>query len=564
MKKNSPFALILLLTTALILSLLGGCGGGGGSWRYDPGIPAQVTSVTAKSGNGLVTLNWTASPAASSYNIYYVSAQQAATVTKTNGVKLNVATAPQVITGLTNGTTYLFMVTAVNHNGESAESQQVSATPGPITNADLSGTWYFHTLVSGDGARWERGVVTVDATGDALVSGFSASSGSAQASGGFAVAITGDGEVSQSGAGAWPLFHGVMNSRKEMIVATFCPTLTSRAITIFQRKKDDGEPDYSITDIMGTGQGSVGGNGPTRFAYHQLSTGAGGDWEYGNGRVGQHGNRWLDEYKDVTYWDYASPTFHVREGYDFLWKATSFGIDRDGLVSEYWNYAQTGTFNTLTPHDAHEVVFSGRMTADRTVVVGVGTRSDAGGLNPRHFLRVMELNFKPVDANIRGGEKNPITLANLAGSYRFHRLVSSGTAPVGSYGVMTISDAGVTTFPTSLDSATGAVSGAEPFTLDYLTDTGSGGKMYKDFANFVSVAQDGTGHYYIDGNPATPHHTYYDFWSYPSDITLPATWLQLRLSTSYYNEHGSLSYTGDLFVLTRGEAAGSSLIIGVK
>lgn len=560
---------VLLLTALLFLSLLAGCSGGGPT-RYDPGIPAQVASVTAKSGNGLVTLNWSASTAATSYNVYYVSAREADTVTRSNSTRLNVETAPQVISGLDNGTTYLFMVTALNRDGESEESQQVSATPGPITNADLSGAWYFHTLVSGDGGRWERGLVTIDANGAALVSDYSDSSGSTQAPAGFSVSITGDGEVTQSGAGAWPSFHGVMNSRKEMIVATFCPTLTSRAITVFQRKKDDGEPDYTIADIMGAGSGqnpndpTLSGNGPTRFSYHQLSAGANNDWEYGNARVGQHGNTWLDEYKDVTYWDYASPTFHLREGYDFFWKVTSFGIDRDGLVSEYWNYEQTGTFNTLTPHGAHEVVFSGRMTADRTVVVGVGTRSDAGGLNPRHFLRIMELNFKPVDQSIRGSKENPITLANLAGSYRFHKLTSSGSSSAGAYGVMTVSDAGVTTFPTHNDSATGTSSGADSFTLSYLPDTGSGGKTYGDFANYASAARDGAAHYYLGGNPATPFHTYYDFWSYPSDITRPATWLKLQLSGSYYNEHGSLSYTGDLFVLTRGETSGSSLIIGIK
>jgi fibronectin type 3 domain-containing protein len=81
--------------------------------------------VTA--GDGKVTVSWTAAAGATSYNIYYSTA--AGQETTASGVKFPNATSPQVITGLINGTTYYFVVTAVNDSGESSVSSEKSATP---------------------------------------------------------------------------------------------------------------------------------------------------------------------------------------------------------------------------------------------------------------------------------------------------------------------------------------------------------------------------------------------------------------------------------------------------
>ena len=83
----------------------------------------------------------------------------------------------------------------------------------------------------------------------------------------------------------------------------------------------------------------------------------------------------------------------------------------------------------------------------------------------------------------------------------------------------------------------------------------NGIKLYTDFANFTTPVQSGVSHYY--DAYGKPYHTYYDYWSY-GRTTQP---LALPISPDYYNEHGSLSYNHDLFVMTRTDSAGYSMII---
>jgi Bacterial Ig-like domain len=90
------------------------------------GVPAAPLGVTATPGNGQVTLDWLASSGSTSYNVYYGSAPG---VTTTTGTPVVGVRAPAVHMGLTNNTTYYYILTAVNSFGESLASAEVSATP---------------------------------------------------------------------------------------------------------------------------------------------------------------------------------------------------------------------------------------------------------------------------------------------------------------------------------------------------------------------------------------------------------------------------------------------------
>ncbi|HWJ36798.1 MAG TPA: SBBP repeat-containing protein [Steroidobacteraceae bacterium] len=87
---------------------------------------AAPLSVTATGGVNQVTLAWSAVGGATSYNIYQgtVSGGESAVPMRTvyGGTT-------QVVSGLSNGIAYYYEITAVNVNGESAKSSEVSATP---------------------------------------------------------------------------------------------------------------------------------------------------------------------------------------------------------------------------------------------------------------------------------------------------------------------------------------------------------------------------------------------------------------------------------------------------
>ena len=88
--------------------------------------PSPPTGVSATADNKQVTISWNEVPGATSYNLYWSTVSG---VNKATGTRISNVTAPYTHTGRENGTTYYYVVTAVNGYGESSESSEVSARP---------------------------------------------------------------------------------------------------------------------------------------------------------------------------------------------------------------------------------------------------------------------------------------------------------------------------------------------------------------------------------------------------------------------------------------------------
>jgi hypothetical protein len=88
-------------------------------------VPASPTEITAITGNKQVTLQWKKAAEVSSYNLYWSNTQG---VTPATGKKIANVLSPYMHTGLSNGTTYCYVITAVNGYGESGKSAEVAVT----------------------------------------------------------------------------------------------------------------------------------------------------------------------------------------------------------------------------------------------------------------------------------------------------------------------------------------------------------------------------------------------------------------------------------------------------
>jgi hypothetical protein len=119
-----------VLAVLLLAGLTFSCGGGSSSSR-GPGttsatttVPAAPAALAASAENRQVSLTWTASSGATSYHVKRAT---------TNGgpyTQVGEVTATSYAdTGLTNGTNYFYVVSALNTSGESGNSNEVSATP---------------------------------------------------------------------------------------------------------------------------------------------------------------------------------------------------------------------------------------------------------------------------------------------------------------------------------------------------------------------------------------------------------------------------------------------------
>jgi hypothetical protein len=107
------------------------------------GIPSAPTGLTAVAGNGAVTLDWSDTAGASAYTIRY-GGSSGSYPNSVTGLTVSNGS----VTGLTNDTTYYFVVTATNSSGTSANSAEVTATPiagtgGTVTLYPVEDTYAF-------------------------------------------------------------------------------------------------------------------------------------------------------------------------------------------------------------------------------------------------------------------------------------------------------------------------------------------------------------------------------------------------------------------------------------
>lgn len=401
-------------------------------WRYNPGAPDKPVGLVATAENGQVSLSWPTANNASAYTIYYSTSPG---VSRANGNKIaTVVSTSYIQSGLTNDTTYYFVITSVNSNSESAESNQVSASPtfsGSFVQKDLEGIWNFNILVSGAGAGWMRGTCVVDNSGIVTFSTFLNSTGETVPPGNLfpSLFINPNGQVHDS-AVVSSGFQGIMAVNRKIIVGNSSPGSTTHQLVILQ-KQVPGVVFTNAGDIQGFGSSGGGGR---RFVYNQISSGSSQEWEFASGQMGRD--------QKLQYSAFSAPSNPVKP----VDKASIFNINADGIVSE--NLAG------VAPQPA-AVIDRGVMSADKSVIIGTAT--DTSGASPKYILRIYQL------VNIVASDPNTFIQADLGGTYDF-QLLSSSTAPLTASGAIVINTSGTATYSTYSDSS-GTVSLPAGFNL---------------------------------------------------------------------------------------------------
>jgi Fibronectin type III domain len=132
----------------------GTAGIAGTSTAADSGPPDAMTligaagpsSLSAVAANGVVGLDWSLVANATGYRVYWSASPD---VSPATGTAIDVSEPAYVHRGLTNGTTYTYVVTAITAAGETEGSSQASATPGGEWVLEQLGTGWIQDVSTG-------------------------------------------------------------------------------------------------------------------------------------------------------------------------------------------------------------------------------------------------------------------------------------------------------------------------------------------------------------------------------------------------------------------------------
>lgn len=109
---------------------------------FDNSVPPLApTLLTAVPGSTIIKLSWAASSNTLTYNLYRGFSSGTETLYQTGIVSTNF-----VDTGLTNGVTYYYYVTAVNGAGQSPPSNEVSAVPAGHGGKGVGGKHHYYVM----------------------------------------------------------------------------------------------------------------------------------------------------------------------------------------------------------------------------------------------------------------------------------------------------------------------------------------------------------------------------------------------------------------------------------
>jgi uncharacterized protein (TIGR02145 family) len=142
---RSSYALWLLLLLLLPFSCVK-LPGNLGDLPIPPLPPVPVISSVV-SGDGSVTVTWSAATGATSYKLYYMAGTS---IDKSSATMLEDVISPKYVINLTNGTQYAFAVSGVNGAGESALSAVQNGIPQP--NVVIPPAPVISSAVAGNGS----------------------------------------------------------------------------------------------------------------------------------------------------------------------------------------------------------------------------------------------------------------------------------------------------------------------------------------------------------------------------------------------------------------------------